>query len=358
MSTQADRPMTGPADQAQAETFQLDALSKWLSLHVEGFRPPLSIERFPGGQSNPTYKLTTPDQIYVMRTQPTGPLLPGAHAVDREYRVINALGATDVPVPITYVLCEDPTVIGRSFFVMGYVPGAIHVQADLPDVSVEARAAHFDAMNFTLASLHRIDPAAVGLSDFGKAGGYLDRHIRRWTRQYEADPAAGRLERMDRLAAWLPANVPDDDELSIVHGDFRSHNIMFQPDRPEVAAILDWELSTLGHPITDFAFHLMMYRVPPGIEGGGVKGLDLAALNIPSEDDYVAAYCRRTGRTAIPHLQFHVAYNLFRFAAIIHGIKGRALRGNASSARATRVSAALETFVDLAWDEARLAGMT
>ncbi|HEV2362968.1 MAG TPA: phosphotransferase family protein [Caulobacteraceae bacterium] len=353
--------MTDPAADISADTVQLDRLSEWLSLHVEGFHPPLSVERFPGGQSNPTYKLTTPRKTYVMRAQPPGSLMHGAHAVDREHRVITSLSGTEVPVPITYALCEDDAVIGRSFFVMDYVSGLIHVQADLPDVSREARAAHFDAMNATLANLHQIDPVAVGLSDFGKRGGYLERQIRRWIRQYDADPAAGRLKTMDRLGPWLLANVPDDDEVAIVHGDFRSHNLIFRPDRPELAAVLDWELSTLGHPITDFAFNLMMYRVPNRIEGwvegGGLKGLDLAALNIPTEVDYVAAYCRRTGRRTIPHLQFHLAYNLYRFATIIHGIKGRALRGNASSAQAKKVAGSLEIFVDLAWDEACLAGM-
>jgi aminoglycoside phosphotransferase (APT) family kinase protein len=347
--------MTDQMVTAAPDALDENALCRWLAGQIEGFQAPIRIDRFPGGQSNPTYKLTAAARSYVMRTRPLGQLLAGAHAIDREYRVISALSATDVPVPKTYGFCDDETVIGRSFFIMDYVPGGIHVQADLPDVPRATRAQHFDAMNFTLANLHRIDPASVG--DYGKAGGYLERQIRRWKRQYEADPNAGKYERMDRLGAWLLANVPDDDEVSIVHGDFRSHNLIFHAERPEVAAILDWELSTIGHPITDFAFNLMMYRVPPGIEGGGIKGLDLAALNIPGEADYVAAYCARTGRDGIPHLQFHLAYNLFRFAAIIHGIKGRALRGSASSARADRVSAVLETFVDIAWDEARLAGM-
>ncbi|MDP3403481.1 MAG: phosphotransferase [Brevundimonas sp.] len=339
----------GPFDEA--------ALAGWLAANIEGFLSPLTVERFPGGQSNPTYKLVTPRQTYVMRTQPSGALLSGAHAVDREYRVIRALGSTNAPVPRAYALCEDDAVIGRSFFVMDFVPGPIHWEPDFPGIATADRAAHFDAMNAALASLHMVDPAAAGLGDFGKVGGYLERQIRRWTRQYEADPAAGRLERMEVLAAWLGDNIPDDDEVSIVHGDFRCNNLVFHDDRAEVAAILDWELSTLGHPVTDFAFHLMMYRVPPGIQGGGLKGMDLEALNIPGEADYIAAYCRRTGRDGIPDLQFHVAYNLFRFAAIVHGIKGRALRGNASSGRAFEVAAVLETFVDLAWDEARRAGM-
>jgi len=339
------------------DDIDVQVLGRWLSEHVEGFQFPLSVERFPGGQSNPTYRLVTPETAYVMRTQPPGVLLKGAHAVDREHRVIKALNATEAPVPVAYALCEDQGVIGRSFFVMEHVGGVIHWKPEFPDVPVADRASYFDAMNGALAYLHQVDPKAVGLEDFGKAGGYLARQIRRWTRQYEADPTAGRLDRMDALAAWLAANVPDDDEVCIVHGDFRCNNLVFQAGGPGLAAILDWELSTLGHPITDFAFHLMMYRVPPGIQGGGLKGIDLKALNIPSEADYVAAYCRRTGRADIPHLQFHLAYNLFRFAAIVHGIKGRALRGNASSGRAHDVAGVLETFVDLAWDEAGRAGM-
>lgn len=350
--------MTQAAEPTPLETLNADRLGRWLADHLEGFRPPLTVEQLPGGQSNPTYKLITAQRAYVMRTKPPGKLLNSAHAVEREYRAMTALAQTNVPVPKTHLLCEDGEVIGRTFFVMDFVPGVIHWRPEFPDVPREKRAAHFDAMNAGLASLHRVDPRAVGLGDFGKSSGYLERQIRRWTRQYEADPDAGRLDRMDRLAVWLGANVPDDDELSIVHGDFRCNNLMFHPDRAELTAILDWELATLGHPVTDFAFHLMMYRVPPNIQGGGIKGMDLAELNIPSEDDYVAAYCRRTGRNAIPHLQFHIAYNLFRFAAIIHGIKGRAIRGNASSGRANEVAAALETFVDLAWDEARGAGMT
>ncbi len=335
-----------------------DRLTDWLSHHIEGIDTRIEIDRFAGGQSNPTYKLSVGDRAYVMRTKPPGPLIAGAHAIDREYKVLKALGDSDVPVPTVRVFCNDDTIIGRAFFIMDFVPGAIHVQADLPDVPRADRAQYFDAMNATLAKLHRIDPVRVGLGDYGKPGGYLSRQISRWKRQYEADPDAGRYPRMDRLGEWLTANIPDDDEVAIVHGDFRSHNLIFDADPPAVAAILDWELSTLGHPITDFAFHMMMYRVAPGIEGGGIKGFDLAAADIPSEADYVAAYCERTGRTAIPHLQFHLAYNLYRFAAIIHGIKGRALRGTASAERAEKVAPVLETFVDLAWDEALQAGMS
>jgi aminoglycoside phosphotransferase (APT) family kinase protein len=340
-----------------ADPIDLSALTAWLSRNIDGFRAPIALSRFPGGQSNPTYKLTTADCAYVVRAKPPGALVAGAHAIDREYRVISALNASDVPVPTAYAYCDDETVIGQSFFIMDFVPGTIHAEAELPDVSREDRGRCFDAMNETLARLHRVNPSSVGLGDYGKAGGYLERQIRLWKRQYEADPGAGRYERLDRVGAWLLANVPDDDEVSVVHGDYRSHNLIFREHGTDVAAILDWELSTLGHPITDFAFHLMMYRIPHGMAGAGIMGLDLAAFNIPAEADYITAYCERSNRKDIPHLQYHLAYNLYRFAAIIHGIKGRALRGSASSERADAVAASLDTFVDLAWDEAKLAGM-
>lgn len=331
-------------------------LTAWLEATLRDFIGPLSIERFAGGQSNPTYRLRTSGQDYVLRSKPAGKTLSSAHAVDREYRVMQALWGA-APVPRVRALCEDPGVIGRSFYVMDYVDGEILWRPDLPEIAPERRPAYLDALNRALADLHRIDPASVGLADYGKGAGYLRRQIDRWTGQYRADERAGRLDRMDRVAEWLADNAPADDGVSIVHGDYRINNVMFACGEPRVVAILDWELSTLGDPITDFAYHLMMYRVPPDIQGGGLKGLDLDALNLPPEDAYVRAYCERTGRASIPDLQFHIAYNLFRFAAIIHGIKGRALRGNASSTRAQEVAAALETYVDLAWEQAKLAGM-
>ncbi len=332
-------------------------LQSWLERALHGFHGPLTIKKLEGGQSNPTYLLRTPRRKYVLRSQPPGEIAGGAHAVDREYRAMHALDGQIVPVPKVRILCEDPAIIGRSFYVMDFVDGDILWQPDLPDVRPENRPKYFDAMNRTLADLHNVDPAAVGLNDFGRAENYLSRQIHRWRRQYRADERAGRIERMDRMADWLAANTPDSTGVSIVHGDFRINNLMFKHDRPEVAAVLDWELSTIGDPVTDFAFHLMMYRVPSGIQGGGLKGLNLSALNLPSETDYILAYCERTGRTSIPDLQFHIAFNLFRFAAIIHGIKGRALRGTASSRKAHEVASALDIYVNLAWDETRRAGM-
>lgn len=340
-----------------ADDFDLDQLTGWLNRAVDGFEGPLEVERFSGGQSNPTYRLRTAARDYVMRTKPPGKTLNSAHAVDREYRVMDALRDTAVPVPKVRVLCEDPAVIGRSFYIMDFVQGDIFWRPDLPEVARDARRDHCDALNKTLAALHTVDPAAVGLSDFGKEGDYLRRQIERWTRQYLAGTEAGRIERMDQLASWLADNVPPPGGRSIVHGDFRINNVMFASGRAETIAVLDWELSTIGDPVTDFAYHLMAYRVPHDIQGGGLAGLDIAALGLPSEEDYIAAYCERVGRSSLPDLQFHVAFNLFRFAAIIHGIKGRALEGNASSTRASEVGAALETYVDLAFEQARQAGL-
>ncbi|OHC94304.1 MAG: aminoglycoside phosphotransferase [Sphingomonadales bacterium RIFCSPHIGHO2_01_FULL_65_20] len=342
---------------ASPDGFDLARLADWIAGSVDGFTGPIEVERFAGGQSNPTYRLRSPGGDYVMRTKPPGETLSSAHAVDREYRVMGALQDSTVPVPRVRALCEDPSVIGRSFYIMDFVQGDIFWRPDLPEIVRERRADYFDALNRTLASLHRIDPASVGLSAFGKDGDYLRRQIERWTQQYRAGHEAGRIDRMDRLAAWLAENVPQPGGRSIVHGDFRINNVMFAPGQAQTVAVLDWELSTIGDPVTDFAYHLMAYRVPHDIQGGGLAGLDLDALGLPSEADYIDAYCERVGRTTLPNLQFHVAFNLFRFAAIIHGIKGRAMRGNASSTRADEVGAALETYVDLAWDQARQAGL-
>jgi aminoglycoside phosphotransferase (APT) family kinase protein len=283
-------------------------------------------------------------------------LLKGAHAVEREARVMTALGSIGFPVPHVHGLCTDDSVIGTWFFVMDMVEGRIFWDATFPDVSRADRPAYFDAMSETLARLHQVDYAAIGLGDYGKPGNYFERQIARWTRQYLEDEAAGRDKLMDRLIEWLPANIPPAaDESSIVHGDYRCDNMIFHPTEPRVVAVLDWELSTLGHPLADFANHATMYRMPPHIVAG-LWGADLAALNIPSEADYVAAYCRRTGRDAMPGYDFYVAFNLFRLAAIFHGIKGRVLRGTASSAQADDRVRVLPDLIELAWREAVRAG--
>ena len=313
--------------------FDQHALEEWLRANVAGFEGPLTVEQFKGGQSNPTYKLTTPGRSYVLRRKPPGELLPGAHAVDREARVQSALGKAGFPVATIHGLCEDDTVIGTMFYVMDMVEGRVFWNNAFPEVSREDRPAYFDAMNATMAQLHSFDPEAIGLGDYGKPGNYFARQIGRWSKQYLADDLAGRNEDMDALVAWLPENIPPGEESGVVHGDFRCDNMIFHPSEPRVLAVLDWELSTLGHPLADFAYHTMMYRMPATIVPG-LDGADLAALNIPTEQEYVATYCARTGRDGIPNYEFYIAFNLFRLAAIFHGIKGRVMRGTAASAQA------------------------
>ena len=347
---------SGTVPVRDAHRFASGPLEEWLEREVEGFEGPLTIEQFRGGQSNPTYKLITPRRSYVLRRKPPGKLLPGAHAVDREFRVISALGGQGFPVARAYALCLDEAVIGTAFYVMEMVEGRVFWEADFPQVPADRRPAYFDAMNATIAQLHGIDPVAAGLADYGKPGNYFERQIARWSKQYLGDVEAGRVAAMDRLVEWLPANVPGDDgETRVIHGDFRCDNMIFHPSEPKVLAVLDWELSTLGHPLADFSYHLMVYRMPAGVSTG-LAGLDLRALNIPSEGEYVDAYCRRTGRDGIGDLDFYMAFNMFRLAAIVHGIKGRLARGTAASAHADRMAASLEGLADLAWSQAVRAG--
>lgn len=342
----------GTTEVREAHRFDAAALRSWLERNVAGFAGPLRVEQFRGGQSNPTYRLVTPSRCYVLRRKPPGKLLPGAHAIEREYRVISALGRQDFPVAEALALCEDPSVIGTAFYVMAMVEGRIFWEAALPEVSAAERPAYFDAMNAAIARLHGIDPEAAGLADYGKAGNYFERQIGRWSKQYQDEAEAGRVAAMDRLIDWLPRNIPKSgDETRIIHGDFRCDNMVFHSTEPKVVAVLDWELSTLGHPLADFAYHLMMYRLPVEFTAG-LHGLDLTALNIPSEADYVAAYCRRTGREGIPDLDFYIAFNMFRLAAIVHGIKGRIARGTAASAHAETMAARLENLAELAWTQA------
>jgi aminoglycoside phosphotransferase (APT) family kinase protein len=341
-----------------AHRFDSSSLEQWMERNVADFRGPLTVAQFKGGQSNPTYRLATPARSYVLRRKPPGKLLPGAHAVEREYRVISALRRQGFPVAEALGLCEDESVIGTTFYVMEMVEGRIFWEATFPDVHDQERPLYFDAMNATIAALHGIDPEAAGLGDYGKPGNYFARQIGRWSKQYLGDVEAGRLPAMERLVEWLPENIPaDEGEARIIHGDFRCDNMIFHPTEPRVLAVLDWELSTIGHPLADFSYHLMMYRMPAGITAGLAR-LDLPALNIPSEADYVAAYCRRTGRNGIPDLDFYIAFNMFRLAAILHGIKGRVARGTAASAHAEQAVTGLEGLADLAWSQAELAGAT
>jgi aminoglycoside phosphotransferase (APT) family kinase protein len=342
----------GTAEVREAHRFDAARLHEWLCVHVDAYAGPLQVEQFKGGQSNPTYKLVTPGRCYVLRRKPPGRLLPGAHAVDREYRVISALHAQGFPVARTYALCLDEAVIGTAFYVMEMVEGRIFWDPAFAEVPRDDRPAYFDAMNATMAQLHLIDAEAAGLGDYGKPGNYFARQIARWSQQYQGDAEAGRVAAMDRLVEWLPRNIPPDEpQPRIIHGDFRCDNMVFHPSEPKVLAVLDWELSTLGHPLADFSYHLMMYRMPDALGES-----DLAALNIPSEADYVAAYCRRTGREGIAHLDFYMAFNLFRLAGIVHGIKGRIARGTAASAHAAEMAKRLEPLADLAWAQAQKAG--
>jgi aminoglycoside phosphotransferase (APT) family kinase protein len=334
---------------AVREGFEIDeaALARWMKESIEGDFRSLLVEQFKGGQSNPTYKLTTPHKSYVLRRKPPGQLLKGAHAIEREAMVLSALGKAGFPVAEVYGLCTDDEIIGSWFYVMEMVEGRIYWDATFPDVGHEQRATYFDAMNATMAQLHRLDYQSVGLGDYGKPGNYFKRQIDRWSKQYLDDVDAGRDPDMDRLIEWLPANIPVGEETAIVHGDFRCDNLIFHPTEPRVLAVLDWELSTLGHPLADFAYHAMMYRMPPHIVAG-LGGVDIAALGIPSEADYVRSYCERTGRSGIASYDFYIAFNLFRLAAIFHGIKGRLIRGTAASQNAKDRVKAMPTVIALA----------
>ena len=327
------------------------ALEAWLRAHVDGFSGKVAIEQFQGGQSNPTYRVTAGERRYVLRRKPPGNLLPSAHAVEREFRVLSALAGSEVPVPKTYALCEDGSVIGTAFYVMECVEGRILWDPALPGMTTVERAAHYDELNRVIAALHRFDFASAGLADFGKHGHYIERQIARWSKQYEA-AAAERIPAMDRLIEWLPRHVPPGDETSLVHGDYRIDNAIFHPTEPRILAVLDWELSTLGHPLSDFAYQVMAWRLAPQ-EFRGLRGSDFAALGIPTEAEYVAAYCRRTGRDAIPHWDIYLIFNMFRIAAILHGVLARALQGNAASRNAVETGSRARLVADVAWEMAK-----
>jgi len=337
--------------------FEIDAtrLDDYLSASVPGYAGPLGLRQFEGGQSNPTYLLQTPGRRYVLRRKPPGVLLPSAHAVDREYRVIDALGRLGgVPVPRALHLCLDETVIGTTFYVMECVEGRIFRDAALPEVPRASRPAHCEAIVDALARVHRVDYRAAGLGEFGRTGGYVARQVSRWSRQYLEDAEAGRNADMDRLVEWLPAHMPGTERTTLVHGDYRCDNVVFHREEPRVLAILDWELATLGDPIADFTYHLMMYRMPP-LAVTGLGGLDLEALNLPSESVYARWYCERVGLDAVPDLDFYLAFNLFKLAAVFHGIRGRLIRGTAAGAAAKAYAACVEDAARLAWQQARRA---
>ncbi|HMM54405.1 MAG TPA: phosphotransferase [Candidatus Desulfobacillus sp.] len=347
---------TGTRPVAPRHAFDTARLAGWLRAHVEGFSGDLAVEQFKGGQSNPTFLLSAGGSKYVLRRKPPGKLLPSAHAVDREYRVITALAGSGVPVPRSLALCEDETVIGSAFYVMDYVAGRIFWDPALPGMAPAERAAIFDEMNRVIAALHGVDYVAAGLADYGKPGSYFARQIDRWSRQYRASETE-RIEAMDRLIDWLPAHIPAGDETAIVHGDYRLDNLIFHPSEPRILAVLDWELSTLGHPLADFAYHCMAWRLSPG-QFRGLAGHDLAALGIPGEREYVDLYCRRRGRDAIPaeEFEYYVAFNMFRLAAILQGILARALQGNAASQEAVETGRRARPLAEEAWRQVERIG--
>jgi aminoglycoside phosphotransferase (APT) family kinase protein len=342
---------------ASQHAFDTEALGRYLHDALPGFEGPLAVEQFKGGQSNPTYKLTTPSRAYVMRAKP-GPsskLLPSAHAIEREFKVMSALAGSDVPVAQMLLLCEDESIIGRAFYLMEFVQGRVLWNQALPDMSPGERGAIYDEMNRVISALHRVDFAARGLADYGKPGNYFERQIGRWTKQYQASITEP-IEAMDRLIEWLPQHIPDSardaSQVSIVHGDFRLDNLIFHPSEPRVLAVLDWELSTLGHPLADFSYHCMSWHIPPG-SFRGIGGLDLASLGIPSELDYVRRYCERTGRpdpqAVMADWGFYMAYNLFRMAGILQGIARRVVDGTAASEQARQAGAGARPLAEMGW---------
>ena len=332
--------------------FDEGALSEYLAAALPGFAGPLEVKQFHGGQSNPTYLLSTPARRYVLRSKP-GPvakLLPSAHAIEREFRAMHALRRQGFPVPEVLLLEQDESVIGRAFFVMEHVDGRILWDPALPDLMPAARTAVYDEMNRVIAALHAIDIDSAGLGDYGKAGNYFERQIGRWSKQYRASETE-RIEAMDRLIEWLPQHLPVGDEVAVVHGDFRHDNLIFHPSEPRVIAVLDWELSTLGHPLADFSYHCMPWHIPAG-GFRGIGGVDFAALGIPTETDYVRRYCERTGRGRIDNWNFYLAYNLFRIAAILQGVYKRATEGIASSDNATQAGRNARALAEIGWRKA------
>jgi aminoglycoside phosphotransferase (APT) family kinase protein len=342
---------TGTKDVAAPLRFDAARLKTWLADHVPGFSGPLTVQQFKGGQSNPTYLLETHRHRYVLRRKPPGKLLPSAHAVDREFRVISALHRQNYPVPQPIAYCEDAEVVGTPFFVMGYVDGRIFWEPHLPGSNPAERAAVYDAANETIARLHNFDPSAIGLGDYGRGENYVARQVERWSKQYRASETQT-IEDMERLIVWLPKHLPPPGPIRLIHGDFRLDNIIVATNAPKVLAVLDWELSTLGDPLADFSYHLMKYHMPPTDTGGGtgsLNGQDLRALGIPSMAQYIDAYRARTGLDPRPHLHAYLAYNFFRIAAILQGIAGRVRDGTATSEHAAARALVVRPLAAMAW---------
>ncbi|HEX5129177.1 MAG TPA: phosphotransferase [Usitatibacter sp.] len=341
---------SGTMPVVERQRFDVAALEAWMGANVAGFEGPVTVEQFRGGQSNPTFRLTTPGRRYVMRRKPAGKLLPSAHAVDREHRVMTALAATGVPVPRTFGLCTDDAVIGSAFFIMDCVEGRVFWDGTLPGMEPVQRRAIYEEMNRVIVALHQADYAAVGLADYGKPGNYFERQVARWTRQYQASETET-IEAMNRLIEWLPRNIPPGDETTIVHGDYRLDNTIFHPTEPRILAVLDWELSTLGHPLADFSYHCMSWHIEQGGPFRGLGSIAHAALGIPSEREYIDLYCRRMGRGPIDprHWNFYLAYNLFRAAGITQGIMKRVQEGTAASLYAVEAGKKARPMAELGW---------
>jgi aminoglycoside phosphotransferase (APT) family kinase protein len=349
---------SGTKDVGASLAFDVGRLEAFLAARLPDFGGPLGVRQFKGGQSNPTYLLETPARRYVLRRKPPGKLLPSAHAVDREFRVISALHAQGFPVAAPLVYCDDAGVAGTPFYVMDHVTGRVVWEPSMPEARPDERAAVYDAMNATISRLHGFDPATLSLADFGRGENYVARQVERWSKQYRASQTDD-IEEMERLIAWLPTHLPPPAPVRLVHGDYRLDNIILSPSAPTILAVLDWELSTLGDPLADLAYHLMQWDMPPSETGAGVgtlAGLDLGRLGIPSRSDYVAAYVGRTGLDPRPHLPVYLAYNFFRLAAILQGIVGRVRDGTATSETAVAMAPLVRPLAVKAFGFAREAG--
>jgi aminoglycoside phosphotransferase (APT) family kinase protein len=349
MTQDSQQRFAGTRPVSPQHAFDVERLAAFMREHVDGFGGELEVQQFKGGQSNPTFLLNSAGKQYVLRRKPPGVLLQSAHAVDREYRVITALAGTDVPVAKSHALCEDPNVIGTVFYIMDFVEGRIFWDPSLPGMTPAERSEIFAEMNRVIATLHSVDYQAVGLGDYGRPGSYLERQVARWTKQYRASETE-RIEAVDKLIEWLPKNIPGDDETRIVHGDFRLDNVVFHPTEPRILAVLDWELSTLGHPLSDFAYHCMTWRMEPG-QARGLAGLPLPELGIPPEEAYLAMYCARTGRGEISRAnwEYYMVFNMFRLVGILQGITKRALLGNAASSEAESTGKRTRPLAEQAW---------
>lgn len=358
MSVDRQVAYSGLRDVPPALAFDAARLAAWLESHVPSAEGSLDVRQFKGGQSNPTYLLTTPSRRFVLRRKPPGKLLASAHAVDREFRVLSALHREGFPVAEPLALCEDDSVIGTPFYVMAHVDGRVFWDPAMPDSTLPERAAVYDAMNATIARLHAFDPAAIGLHDFGRPDGYVARQVKRWSEQYRLSQTET-IPEMDRLIGWLPDHVPPTSRPALVHGDYRLDNLMIDRERPEILAVLDWELATLGDPDADFVYHLMTWVMPRSERGGGTGtliDLDLRDLGLPGLEPYAAAYARRRGLSEIPHFEIFMAYNLFRLAAILQGIAGRVRDGTATNENAATMATEVRPIAVTGWDWALKAG--